>query len=197
MGLSIHYSGCLTEPEFLPSLIDEIEDIVKVFGWRYHIFKRKFPEGAFGLQEYNKHIYGISFTPAKCETIPVCFLSNGRLSDTAHLEFFGKTDSQPENKYLYMLSVKTQYGGIEIHQFIIKFFRYLSKKYFSQFKFTDEGGYWESNDIEILKINFEKYQQLTDNFAGAIEKFPIQCDESIESYFERLMNQLKIQNKQK
>ena len=45
MGISIHYSGRLTQPDQLENLIEEVEDIAKVHQWRYHIYERYFPSG--------------------------------------------------------------------------------------------------------------------------------------------------------
>jgi hypothetical protein len=196
MGLSIHYSGSLAKPELLPELIDEIQDIAKVHNWNYFVFDREFPENTFGKPEYHpEDIYGICFTPEKCETIFVCFLSNGHMSGAPQLQFFGKTDDRAESEYLYMLSVKTQYAGVELHQLIIHLFRYLNKKYFTGFKMSDEGSYWETNDEALLKSTFSKYSDLINGFAAAIEKLPIQDGENVETYLERLLKQ--IQNKKK
>ena len=35
MGLSIHFSGRLRKAEYLPTLVEEVEDIAKVYGWKY------------------------------------------------------------------------------------------------------------------------------------------------------------------
>lgn len=191
MGLSFHYSGSIANPELLPRLIDEIQDIAKVYNWKHNIYERQFPENAFGKPEYNQNIYGICFTPPNCETISICFLSNGRMSDHPHLKFFGKTEDQPEREYLYMLSVKTQYAGVELHKFIIQLFRYLNTNYFADFKMSDEGQYWETNDVALLETTFKKYTELINGFASAIESYPIQSGENIESYFERMMKLLR------
>lgn len=190
MGLSFHYSGSIANPELLPQLIEDIEDIAKVFNWKYNVYERQFSVHLFGKPDYNRNIYGVSFTPHNCETISVSFLSNGRMSDHPHLEFFGKTEKQPESEYLYMLSVKTQYAGVETHKFIIQLFRYLNAKYFADFKMSDEGQYWETNDETLLETTFKTYTVLINSFASAIENYPIQSGENIESYFERLMKQI-------
>jgi len=190
MGLSFHYSGRIADPESLPSLIEEVEEIAKVFQWKYFVFDRQLPENTIGKPDYNQQIYGICITPPNCETIDICFLSNGRMSSPAHLKFFGKSEIQAESKYLYMLSVKTQYAGIETHKFVIQLFRYLDKKYFTDFTMSDEGQYWETNDVALLETTFKRYTDLIDGFALAIETIPIQADENIESYFERLMKLL-------
>jgi hypothetical protein len=194
MGLSIHYSGNIANPELLPELIDEVRDIATVYNWEYKEYEREFPKDSVGQAEYNQYIYGISFTPPQCETISICFLSNGRMSSNAHLLFFGKTDEQPERDYLYMLSVKTQFASVELHQFTIQLFRYLNKKYFANFELSDDGSYWETNDIELLKTNFKRNANLINSVSSAIEAIPMLPDETIEAYFERLMKFIRNRN---
>ena len=104
MGLSFHYSGSIANPDLLPELIDEIQDIAKMHNWKYFVFDRQFTEDSFVKPEYNQNIYGICFTPPECQTIPICFLSNGRMSSITNLKFFGKSENQAEQEYLYMLS---------------------------------------------------------------------------------------------
>lgn len=190
MGLSFHYSGSIAKAELLPELIEEVQDIAKVYNWKYFIFERQFPENILDGNGYNQNIYGICFTPPECETISICFLSNGRMSDHVHLKFYGKTPEQQEHEYLYMLSVKIQFAGVELHQFIIQLFRHLNKKYFTNFKFNDEGQYWETNDIELLRKSFKRNSDLIDGFKTTIQNFPIQPSETIETYLERLIKDI-------
>jgi len=191
MGLSFHYSGKIAKPEHLSELIAEVKDIATVFGWDYVVHEQQFPPEMFGKTNYNKSIYGICFTPPNCETVSISFLSNGRMSDMPNLLFFGKTEKQKEREYLYMLSVKTQFAGMAIHQIIIQLFRHLNKKYFDDFSLIDEGYYWETNDEELLKSTFKKYTDLLDNFSFALDNFPLQPDENIETYLERLFGWVK------
>jgi hypothetical protein len=187
MGLSFHYSGRIAQLQQLNNLITEVEDIVKVFNWKYHIYERQFPENNFGEIDYNDKIYGISFTPPESETVSISFLSNGRMSDPAHLAFYGKTETRPESQFLYTLSVKTQYAGPEIHQLIMQLFRYISNKYLTSFNMEDEGGYWESNNIDVLNSNFAKYTSLINSFVSAVESFPTRPGETMDDYFKRLL----------
>ena len=197
MGLSIHYSGKIAKPEFLNDLIDEVQDIAKVYGWKYKIDEIQFPENVFGKSEYNQTIYGISFTPPECETISITFLSNGRMSTNVHLKFYGKTVIREESEYLYLISSKTQYAGIDVHRIIIKLFSHLSKKYFSDFTLRDEGEYWESNNEQLLREKFSLYNNLIDNVVSSIQRFPIKQDETLEIYFERLLRQIQDKKNQK
>jgi metallo-beta-lactamase class B len=47
MGLSFYFSGSLQNAEDLSSLIEEIVDVSRVYGWKYHIYNPNFPNDAF------------------------------------------------------------------------------------------------------------------------------------------------------
>jgi len=195
MGLSIHYSGDFKKGASLSTMIEEVRDVAELYNWKYNIYKDKFIKEAFGIKDYNKAIYGISFTPTNCETVSIEFLSNGKMSSLAHLKFFGKENERPQEEYLYMLSVKTQFAGIEIHKLIIHLFKHLNEKYFINFKVIDEGQYWETGDEKKLQEIFTRYIDLLDSFSSSLEIYPRKNNESFEAYFVRLMNQIKKRRK--
>ncbi len=189
MGLSIHYSGEFNRGESLSSMIEEVKNVAEVYNWDYFIFDEVFVEDALGKEDYSDEIYGIHFTPPGCETVSLAFLSNGKMSSAINLKLFGSNPK--EQKYLYMLSVKTQYAGIEIHKLVIHLFKYLSKKYFANFKLSDEGQYWETGNEQILKDTFVRYTNLMDSFQSSLEIFPKEQGESFEDYFSRLLKRLQ------
>ena len=191
MGLTIHYSGSFNKDASLSAMIEEVKDIMSIYKWPYYIYEEHFPPGSFGKKSYNQHIYGISFTPPECETVCLSFLSNGRMSSSCHLEFWGNSTKAEEKKFLYMLFVKTQFAGVEIHKLIVHLLKYLEKKYFVDFKVSDEGGYWETADENILAANFKRYTYLIDSFASGIQNFPMKTGETFENYFIRLMNMIQ------
>ena len=195
MGLSIHYSGRFNPNASLSAMIEEVMDIAELYKWKYFVFNDMFPENSLDNEEYTQDIYGICFTPPECETVDLCFLSNGRMSDPAHLRFFGKNETQDEQPYLFMLSVKTQYAGIEIHKLVIHLLKYLEGRYLLDLKVTDEGYYWETGDEKLLEETFKKYTELIESFASSIEIYPVNPGESYEAYFKRLM--IQIHNKRK
>lgn len=195
MGLTIHYSGRFNEQASLSEMIEEVKDIAEIYNWKYRILEQHFCIDELGKTEYNNKIYGICFTPPECETINLCFLSNGRMSSAPNLEFFGNSTDKDYQKYLYMLSVKTQFAGSATHKLIIHLLKYLNKKYFSEFKVIDEGNYWDTGDEKILEETFEKYTALLDSFGAALETIPLKSEETFEDYFKRIMQ--IIQNKRK
>lgn len=192
MGLSLHYSGRFRESASLSKLIDEVENIAVIREWEYHIFEREFPAGNMDENSYDDNIYGICFTPPGCETVSICFLSNRRLSCFTNLKFYGNSNSKEYQEYLYMLSVKTQFAGVETHIFIIEFFRHLiAQGYFEDLEIIDEGKYWETGDENLLNERFKRNADLINNFAFAIEQFPMKNGESYETYFGRLADMVR------
>ncbi len=196
MGLSIHYDGRFNKNAVLSDLITEVKEIAETFKWDYKIFLEEFPLKKNESQTYDGKIYGISFTPPECETISISFLSNYRMSNNVLLKFYGHSENQLEHKFLYMLSVKTQFAGTTIHKTIIELFHYLVKRnYFSEFTLVDEGEYWETGNESLLEQKFKENGDLIDNFSMAIETIPIKRGESFEDYFERIIERIDKRNK--
>lgn len=113
------------------------------------------------------------------------------MSSLINLKAFGDTDKEDYKKYLYMVSVKTQYAGIEIHKLIIHLLKYLNGKYLHNFNVFDEGQYWETGDENLILETFKRYTNLIDSFASSIENSPRKPGESFEAYFTRLINQIQ------
>lgn len=198
MGLSIHYSGRFNENAVLSDLITEVKEVAEVLKWNYTIYQTEFPPEGKEHQSYDGEIYGISFTPPKCETVSICFLSNYRMSNNVLLKFYGHAENQSQKDYLYMLSVKTQFAGPTIHKTIVELIRYLSKKnYFSEFDLVDEGEYWETGDEKLLEQKFKENGDLIDGFSLAVETTPVNQGESYENYFKRIQKMIDKESKKK
>ena len=190
MGLSIHYSGRIKNAASLPLLIEEVKEIVTIYGWKYRIAESSFPDNTLNDQEHLSPIYGISFTPPECETISLTFLSNGVMACSSGIYLFGNSKNATERDYIYRLFAKTQFAGVEIHALIINLFRYLSEKYLTDFKMSDEGQYWETGDEDVLRGKFKEYEALLDNFMLSLETFPVEKGEGLMDYFDRLLEHI-------
>lgn len=186
MGLSFHYKGKLREPRSLKKMIEEVTDICNANKWEFMILEEDFPNNTFTIEPNRDRVYGIFFTPPKCETVDLTFLSNGKLCAFYNLELNKNLEKLEDDNYLYYLSVKTQYCGSGIHKILIPIFDYLNKNYFEDFEFTDEGQFWETRDEKLLEEIFNRYTNLIDSFGNALEMIPIQEGETIEEYLIRI-----------
>ena len=195
MGLSIHYNGSFKQGASLTEMIDEIEDIAKINKWDLFIFERDFPENSYGKLEYTNDLYGILFSPPKCEPICMCFLSNGLLSSPIDLKFNSVYAKKPSCELMGLNSTKTQFAGIETHKTIIHLIDYLSKKYLDNFTLSDEGQYWETRDEKLLQEIFNRYDNAMDIFARGIENIPKLEGESTEDLIKRIYRQMRCDKK--
>jgi len=193
MGLSIYYKGNFKKGASLSAMIDEVKDVAEIYGWDHHIFETEFDPSEFEKDSYNQNIFGITFSPLQCEPIDITFLSNGRMSSPVRLKLF--ENSSDNESYLYTICSKTQYAGFKTHKIIIDLFRYLSKKYFEEFKLTDESEYWESGNENLLQQNFMRYDALMDQFSDSLKNIPIKENETIETFIERVAKMIKFKRK--
>lgn len=217
MGVSIHYSGRITDKNKLPQLIDEVEEIASVHNWKYNIYEQKFPVNeTINLSDHHDgKLYGIDFTPEGSEPVSICFLSNGRMSsimqlfcrgefkeektivissanvtDQGELEIQQKEETLTAadyNKFLCMCSTKTQYAGSEMHAMIIGVLRYVSKQYLSDFNLVDESQFWETNDKVLLKENFARNAAIIEGFGCVLAENQRLVDEDWDSYIQRII----------
>lgn len=171
MGLTIHYKGKLKSPEFIQPLTEEVTDICQQFGWKYFIV----PEG--------DPIAGICVSPEKCEPIFLTFDAEGTMVCLATIAL----DLTP-GEYIF---TKTQFAGMDTHMAIIHLLRHLSEKYFDFFELRDEGEYWETNDVEVLRRQFSRYEMAMAIVGSALESFKAKEGESAEGLAGRLEGYLR------
>ena len=195
MGLSFHFSGRLRKADDLPALIAEVKDVSNISGWKYHIFETRFPNDCFEDHTSYDDVYGICFSPEKCEPVFFTFLSNGAMVSPDRIEIFAYSEDETERSYIYSISVKTQFSGYFNHQLLIRLIKHLNEKYFEDFRLDDESYYWETDDENLMRERFKLYDRLMDNVELSIQTFPIEKEEDSVSYFERLMTHVeKLKN---
>jgi hypothetical protein len=185
LDLGFFYSGSFSKDASLCEMIQEIKDIVGVNEWKCMEFEDTFPEDDLGGKYYDSEtIYGISFTPANCDTIWLCFLSNGKISSPEHLELFGYTEDEGKLSALCTMYAYTHIAGQKIHMQVLDLLRYLNKKYFSELDIKDLSNYWTSGDEETMKQTIKVHQEFEDGFQYS-EDFPIQPGETEQDFWIR------------
>jgi hypothetical protein len=68
--------------------------------------------------------------------------------------------------------VKTQFAPAEVHAGIVKLLRHLKKKYFPDLEVSDEGGYWETGDLDALREKQALLNEKMDLLASELGKVP-------------------------
>ena len=179
MGLSIHYTGYILNKDMLGPLIEEVTDICNSLNWESHSFD-------------DDEIKGVCFAPKRSEPVFLTFNKMGRtLSATNILVKDIYDDIRVPKESIYTISTKTQYAGIDAHIAIIKLLKHISKKYLKDFTLTDEGYFWETDDENILRQQFEKCDAAIDSVCEALNNLPNATGETPESLAERIEKLLR------
>jgi hypothetical protein len=195
MGLSIHYSGTIKELSQIQILTDELEDICKGLGWKYHIWDGKNFDDAvnknFTVSKIDfdfTELRGITMIPEGCEPVDVVFFPTGILCSVIKLKL---NDGAANELMVETVSVKTQFAGPDVHKTIIELFIYLQPKYFSAFEMSDESYYWETRDVNKMLQQFARYNFILDKVAAALQNFNSTPNETAALLAERLEEYLK------
>jgi hypothetical protein len=165
MGLSFHYSGKIKDRASIPSLMEEVEDVCRIFQWNYHLYN-------------DENVKGISFSPPECEPVFLALNNKNELCSPVMMQY----DVHPATT----ISVKTQFAGIELHKAVIKLLKHLKEVYLTEFELFDEGGYWEVLDEENLHRQFNRYNYLLSKVTEQLKDFKTGENDAPASLAERL-----------
>jgi hypothetical protein len=179
MGVSIHYQGGLGAGASAAELVAELEDISLAMGWQAHRIE---------LDAENPVFEGVILDPDdKTESLAFLFDREGRLRCLVDLVC---GQFEPDPRCSYFVGVKTQYGAVRTHLWIVGLLRYLKSKYLPDLEVNDEGGYWETGDIPELERRREFLNAKLAELAGGLSKMdlrgktPEELADEIEAYFE-------------
>ena len=195
MGLSIHYSGQIRDYALIEDLVNECEDICKSLNWDYHTWIKESSihddahiDNADFIGYAMEDLKGISILPKECEPVDLAFFPSGKLCSTMKLRF---NDATTNDLMVEYISTKTQYAGMDVHVTVLKLLQYLKDKYFSFFELSDEGMYWETKNLEVLKSQFARYNFIVNSVRNALSDFKAMPGETPESLADRLEELLK------
>ncbi len=158
MGFSIHYSGTIDRTEDIPQLVEELTDIAASMDWTVQSIN--------GDESDPNFLGGIVNPKGDCE--PLCFIfdRDGRLRGLADL--LNEQMEPTENSF--SAATKTQFSEIETHVWIIGLLRYLKRRYLSNLQVSDEGEYWETEDLDKLRHKKQFLQGMIDQIAGQLSE---------------------------
>jgi hypothetical protein len=158
LGITIHFKGIVTHINDIDNLVAEVRDICEIMKWPHREINEDWltadkPEirkddGSLSIEDH-LGIRGIGFDPhADSESVQLYFDSFGNLTSpfVRAMQLQSGTNGVNENWNW----VKTQFAPIHTHVVIIKLLRHLKTKYIHNLEVLDEGGYWDSGDMDQL-----------------------------------------------
>ncbi len=163
MGITIHYKskGKKISAKKVDECLNLIESIAKTKKWKIlNKINEQFNNIQFS-RDWNKTVetaknikqMGINILPhPDCESVLICFYTTNN-KDYSFGTFFKYRDDIKENYTFHDWQfTKTQYAGIDTHVEVVKLLKVVET--FIPLDVSDEGGYWETNDIVKLGKNF-------------------------------------------
>jgi hypothetical protein len=72
--------------------------------------------------------------------------------------------------------VKTQFGAVEGHVLLVELLASLKREFFPDIEVVDEGGYWQSRDLNALRRQLERVQSAMDSLTGGLRKFGLSSE---------------------
>ena len=183
MGLSIHYRGGINHITDIPVLVDELEDIANSMGWASR---------RFNIDENNPNFRGILIKP-NGDREPLWFLFDleGKLRSLLGLitEHMDPTESS------YTITTKTHFASVETHAWIIGLLSYLQKHYLGDLIVKDEGGYWDTKQLDTLKAKRQLISEKLDQLAEGLEsETALPENTSLDSLVENIETRTKRQS---
>ncbi len=179
MGITIHYRGKIDSITDVAHLSAEIKEYAEILEWDSRQWKENWhlpnsaalEKGSDGLAlSGHVPIRGISLFPdPNCEPLFLTFCKNGMLASSMNMVMMADKDIDSESMWL---STKTQFASADIHMAIIKLLRFVKSKYISNLEVFDDGGYWESGDVEELEDRFQRVGAAIDSLPDALNLIP-------------------------
>jgi len=161
MGVTIHFKGKIKSLASIPLLVDNIQSIAEELGWKYKILD-------YGFSEPHA-LKGIALFPhPKNESLFLLFDKHGDLNNPIGIQF-----EENKKRNVKWNFIKTQFAPIHIHIAIVKLLQFVKAKYIPNLKVSDEGGYWETGDLEGLDERREFLNRAMDLLEEGLKKVKI------------------------
>ncbi|MDM8523818.1 hypothetical protein QUF80_10660 [Desulfococcaceae bacterium HSG8] len=174
MEVSMHYRGRLSDTRKIRTMCDELIGIAARMNWEWISLDEDWsvPANATVIVSTNGaeidgylSLKGVGLTvDADSDPLQFFFDSQGNLRDPLSQIMITEGHMEPENAWV---SVKTQPSSPETHIRIVALLKYLKKYYIPDLQVFDEGEYWETGDIEILREKMDFTDDKTESVSGA------------------------------
>jgi len=186
MGISIHYRGKLSDIKKAKAISQDLTDIAHQMNWP--LVSLEDDESSFW---FDTQLTGVALSVhPKCETFFLGFDENGNLYHPINVMLISEGYIKPEEVSVF---VKTQFAEPETHLWIIGVLKYIQMHYIPDLQVTDEAGYWETGDVEILEENMGTIDVKTEMMSRVLASINVgdiyDCTpEKMASWFEGLVS---------
>jgi hypothetical protein len=160
MGVTIHYRGSLADVGRVEDFEDRVIDLALAVGGNVRLWRSADDD------DPSRVMRGLilDLAPGQ-DTTSLLISPEGWFTSLFEIE-----DAQQgrlaERSWCF---VKTQFGPIEGHVALVELLDAIKKEFAPNLEVSDEGGYWESRDVNELRQKIEFLNHAMDVFANALE----------------------------
>ena len=161
MGITIHYRGAIADLDRIEDFEDRVLDLALELGGQAHIWRTA------ADKDPSRVVRGVilELCPGQ-ETTSLLVSPEGWLIGLCEIEDAenGKLGEMP------WCFVKTQFGTLEGHVALVEMFAALKAEFFPDLEVQDEGGYWETRDVNALAQKMAFLKAAIEQFRKGIQQ---------------------------
>ena len=161
MGITIHYRGAIADLDRIEDFEDRVLDLALELGGQAHIWRTA------ADKDPSRVVRGVilELCPGQ-ETTSLLISPEGWLINLTEIEDAenGKLAEMP------WCFVKTQFGTLEGHVALVEMFAALKAEFFPDLEVQDEGGYWETRDVNALAQKMAFLRAAIEQFRQGIQQ---------------------------
>jgi hypothetical protein len=161
MGVTISYRGSLADLDRVEDFEDRVLDLALELGGHARVWR------SFKDDDPRRIVRGVMLElyPGQ-ETTSLLISPEGWLINLFEIED-AENGRLTEPPWCF---VKTQFGPIEGHVALVELLTALQREFFPNLEVSDEGRYWETRDLAVLRKKMEYVQSAIDGLAGGLRR---------------------------
>jgi hypothetical protein len=167
IGITIHYRGKIADLSRIEDLEDRVLDLSLDLGGQAQVWRSS------GDADPGRVVRGLILNHAPGqESMSLLISPEGWLIGLMEIED-AEAGRLTEPPWCF---VKTQFGSIEAHVALIEMLSALKLEFIPDLEVSDEGGYWEKRDINLLAKNFGLLRRAIDGMAEGLRHYGLSAE---------------------
>ena len=167
MGVTVFYRGSLADIDRVEEFEDRVLDLALEIGGHAHIWRSVHDD------DPRRVVRGLRLDlyPGQ-ETTSLLISPEGWLIKLLEIEEAEK-GQLAEPPWCF---VKTQFGPLEGHVALITLLSAIQREFFPNLEVRDEGGYWETRDLALLREKMASTQSAIDGLADSLRQYGLTAE---------------------